>query len=754
MINHYINEPNLDFALISPDSSTSPHSKILLNTYFEPNNVEKTNQSFSEWKENRTVGTVSLTSQISKGEVLETKSFNKSKGAFSNEISVMNKSKVYSLGQTSGVLFDDQAEIKISPSFLFDPNFVSSSDNHYFTTFYFQMMLNKDNVFPFVFFMRGNLTEKNSFALILKENANKQVIISVVLIDDHLKKYEFDGQHPLAKEQLQSISFTLLNYFDSLSQFVFSFDDGTVTESSSFIKNLKLLNKSQESFFFPKDSYLFHFLRNKNYLKSPSKGTVILQFAHLFSSKGLFFNSYFKDSESFKTNCLHTCGFNFDFEGSSNFKNLNSKKNLLFKDSEKKYFSESCLNCNSVNEIFNAFIKQVDSVNGYSAKGEFNFQPEVYLVKTQDNQCVSYCESNQTNISGNCIDCSDQSCSKYNKVKTTISKIDDLNYSLTINEDLSIDLKEIESLFSVSIDSLTLNQDFKYSLSFMKESFNVKFEFFKSFENKKMKIRFANEKQLKVVSGNNVQSPIFDSDLNLVSSFDSFYLIEKLDVENLEILPHGYDKNSSSWKVLNGLLWVLRIMLIFVFVSTLCFVFIVSFSNSDKYYYSELKFYLFCLSQDILLLFGLVFLNFRNSNLFIFFIDSIFSITLGFANISANDTNSFEYSKTSVQFKYFNLSNYILKNGLLPILISGIALCLYISALLDHKFSKNKRFSKFVNKHFFSDFLFLFMFPCFSILFCFSIMNIAYFDFQSTAGIINFVISVIFILLLLTGNLN
>jgi hypothetical protein len=132
----------------------------------------------------------------------------------------------------------------------------------------------------------------------------------------------------------------------------------------------------------------------------------------------------------------------------------------------------------------------------------------------------------------------------------------------------------------------------------------------------------------------------------------------------------------------------------------------------------------------------------------------VFSVTLGFANIPANPSNPSEYTSTSAQFKFFNLSNYIFKNGFLVILLSCVLFVVYVIALLNQKYSKNKSFFKLTNKHLFSDFLFLILFPFFSLLFCFSLLNIVYFDFQSAFGIFNFVFSVICIVALLTGNHN
>lgn len=237
-----------------------------------------------------------------------------------------------------------------------------SKERVYSPTFYFRFYIASDSTFPFVFFMKGDITSPNSFGIVFKQNLESDTskfFLEVFVHTEGGEIVQYSPNFAFNLDQLHSFSLTLFSFFGEQLQFTLSFDDGINSESSSVIPAI-IQNTSSETIFFPKKESIWNVfgINNESSVafdeRGPSIGSLLLHFSQLNSGSGILSNSVFSDNLLFMGNCLSSCPLNFAFNPLYQISSTSDSSRRI--PANEKYQSSLCLNCSSVFPLFNAML--------------------------------------------------------------------------------------------------------------------------------------------------------------------------------------------------------------------------------------------------------------------------------------------------------------------------------------------------------------------------------------------------------------
>ena len=228
-------------------------------------------------------------------------------------------------------------------------------------TFYFRFLLTSDSVFPMIFFMRGDIRQKNSIAVIFRrktDDPNESFLVSIYARDAQNKIYQFDFPGELVTNRVHSLGVSYLRLLGLYSQLVITIDDGRSVHGSPLFSDCFIENSEQTGTFFPRDTALWRvFDQNESGQQSPGDpsrrgpgfGSLLLRFAHLNSGSALLHNPVFGHNPEFLSNCLGTCALNFSMDPLQNYNHSQTEEDVP----TSFFWSQTCLSCNSVFPYFN-----------------------------------------------------------------------------------------------------------------------------------------------------------------------------------------------------------------------------------------------------------------------------------------------------------------------------------------------------------------------------------------------------------------
>lgn len=370
--------------------------------------------------------------------------------------------------------------------------------------------------------------------------------------------------------------------------------------------------------------------------------------------------------------------------------------------------------------------------------------------------CVLCCESSESNFSGVCVPCTDSFCPQTAFV--SLKKLDDLTFALNFSN-LLLESSSISDDLELSLEDADPDAAFRYRISetLGDYSLKIRFEFFKSFKSKNLKVSFQspNSKTAKLADQADSPSPFVRSDLSSSSQFDSEIHITEMDILGLE-LSHQETLEFALNSVFDSAMYTLAavissLSLIAIIFSSVALA-IASFLPTLTTRVDSLRFWSFHLGHNLAVVSLPVLFNFSLPGNLDSFVTALYKFTFGLDDFVASPISSFFADEP--QFFRVAKSNSLI--GSIPVLLFFHLIYLFFILLVKfiekqpQIYGRWKTISTLLSEPFY----FIMVFPFVFDLFLNSVLTVRAF-FHSTRGLaLDFVISLVYLTVIAFGISN
>lgn len=333
--------------------------------------------------------------------------------------------------------------------------------------------------------------------------------------------------------------------------------------------------------------------------------------------------------------------------------------------------------------------------------------------------------------------------------------MDDINYQYIPSTPLLLS-SSLEDSINVNISNLKRRLDFKYIFSKDKSTniIKIRLEFMTSFENKTLSVEPINIQANNSVSRLLQQSAFESKDpmvvdvfLNQVSNLSADIQIDSINTENLWLDPN---QNDNPFRIINAPEFIKKFLRLFLpfllgLLGLSVFVLIISnFSIINSSLTQSLKYWYMSLYRHVFIFSSLSLLNIPLPEPLEYFTIMLYSLIFGRDDFAINPSNSLNYTVNQPQYYRLLKTDSLFSNC--PVLLSIhflFFICLTIFTLI-----KNKPGAQNYSERFFLFFsanvIFLLVFPFYLDILLNSIISLAHSNFTSAAGLLDFLMSLVY----------
>jgi hypothetical protein len=360
------------------------------------------------------------------------------------------------------------------------------------------------------------------------------------------------------------------------------------------------------------------------------------------------------------------------------------------------------------------------------------------------------------------VQCTDSSCPGFEPTKFILSNLDDLNYLYTPTNPILVSSLLKESLM-LRIEGLESMEDFKYLLvKNDNHSVKIRLEFMTSFKKKKLIISKKNPldkllagRLLQEDSNSSQKTLLIDLNLNQINDLSAEIMIDSIDIKNLSLDPN---QNDAPFRIIKPPKFISTFLESFIplllgLLGLSVFAIIISnFSIIHHEFTISLKYWFFSLFRLVILYSSLSLINKTFPEPLEYFFITLYSGVLGRDDFKIDPLNSFNYTVNQPQFYRLLRTDSLFSNNPLVLALHIISIILLLFFYILKSKNKLLKITTKFFKFFSANIVCILIFPFILDILINSILSLTHSQFNSSSGLFDFLLSLLYFLSFFLGN--